>query len=92
MTPFEPAGGLAEGQWALAESGRHYLACSLGGPSIRLDLSAAPASATFAVYWIDAASGNASAGGAVPGGAVRDFKSPGRGRAVLWLARKEGPR
>jgi hypothetical protein len=89
MTPFEPAEGPGEGQWALAERERNYLAYSPAGAPVRLDLSAAPTSATFAVHWIGVPSGRKRAGGEVNGGAVRQFSAPGREPSALWLERKE---
>ena len=38
MKPFEPGTPLAEGQWAVAEPGQHYLVYSAGPGKVRLDL------------------------------------------------------
>jgi hypothetical protein len=86
MRPFEPKAGLAEGQWALAEPGRHYLVYSTGGAKVRLDLSAEPGS--YRVRRIDPRTGRVTdVAGEAHGGKVNEFPAPGPGPWVLWLSR-----
>jgi hypothetical protein len=87
MKPFEPAEGLTDRQWALAEPGRNYLVYSLSGRKIRLDLSATREA--FTAYWIDPRTGAATAAKeAVQGGKVIDLSAPESAPGVLWLTRK----
>jgi hypothetical protein len=88
MKPFEPKIGLAEGQWALAEPGQHYLVFAASGGKIRLDLSADPGA--YQARWIDPRSGVVTAfPEPIPGGKLREVASPARGAWVLWLSRAE---
>jgi hypothetical protein len=87
MQPFEPAGGLADGQWALAEPGRHYLVHAGRDGKVRLDLSDTPG--TFAARWIDPRTGTAAGPVAtVRGGHRIDVKAPETSAQVLWLTKQ----
>jgi hypothetical protein len=87
MKPFEPAGGLGEGRWALAEPGRNYLVYSSAGRKIRLDLSATREA--YTAHWVDLRTGVATeANDTVRGGKVLDFQAPRAAAGVLWLTRK----
>jgi hypothetical protein len=89
MKPFEPAAGLTERQWALAEPGRHYLVYSSSGETIRLDLTGAPG--TYTASWLDPRTGAPTeASEPVEGGRVIALRTPRSTAAVLWLARKSG--
>jgi len=46
-----------------------------------------PLGGRLAVEWFDPATGRSRPGGTVEGGARRTFKAPGKGQAVLYLAR-----
>jgi hypothetical protein len=86
MRPFEPAAGLTPHQWALAESGRHYLIYAGAAEKVRLDLTSAPG--TYAVSWIDRQTGALRpAGQSVTGGRVVDLPAPESAPGVLWLER-----
>jgi hypothetical protein len=87
MKPFEPAEGLTDRQWALAEPGRQYLVYASTGGTIRLDLLATRE--TFAVHWIDPRTGAVrGTSETVRGGKRLDFSAPKGGASVLWLTRK----
>jgi hypothetical protein len=87
MKPLEPAGGLAEGQWALAEPGRNYLVYSSTGGKVRLDLSGTRE--TYTAHWIDPRTGDLTGvNDTIRGGKVLDFPAPRAAARVLWLARK----
>ncbi len=86
MKPFEPETGLAEGQWALAAPGEHYLVYSAGGGKVRLDLSAS--AVTYKARWIDPRFGRISDyGDKVRGGMIVEFPAPVSGAWILWLTR-----
>jgi len=84
MKPFEPASGLVDGQWALAEPGRQYLIHAGTEATVRLDLSDAPG--TFAARWIDLRTGAAAAVAPIRGGSMINIKAPGTSTRVLWLS------
>lgn len=86
MRPFEPASGLTDQQWAIAEPDQHFVVYSASGPTIGLDLSGTQS--TFAIRWLDPATGAVTDAGKISGGAVRQFTPPTAGRAILWLSRK----
>jgi hypothetical protein len=86
MRPFEPAAGLTDQQWALAEPGRHYLVYSGSGKSIRLDLTGAPGS--YTPSWLDPRTGACiEASEPVAGGKVVEFRARRSASGILWLAR-----
>jgi hypothetical protein len=86
MKPFEPPVHLADGQWALADPGRHYLVYASRGGELRLDLSAAQG--RYAVVWIDPRTGSpAKTEHAIDGGRTVEFMVPGSLPRVLWLTR-----
>jgi hypothetical protein len=86
MRPYEPAAGLGERQWALAEPGRNYLVYSSAGERVRLDLSAE--SGTFTAYRLNPRTGRCDAAGeVVPGGRVVELAPPGAAAWVVWLTR-----
>jgi hypothetical protein len=86
MKPYEPAKGLTDRQWALAEPGRHYLVYSSAGEPIRLDLTGARG--TYTASWLDLRTGAPVEGGtSVEGGKVVEFRARRPGPGVLWLAR-----
>jgi hypothetical protein len=85
MRPYEPTSTkLASEQYALAELGQNYLVCSLGEPTVTLDL---PTGAKYAVRWIDR-NGELSDAESVDGGKVQTFTPPSQGGRVLWVSRK----
>jgi hypothetical protein len=84
MKPFEPAGGLVDGQWALAEPGRQYLVYAGTQATVRLDLS--DASGMFAARWIDLRTGEAEGVAPIRGGSIINIKAPGTSTRVLWLS------
>src|SRR5262249_21402062 len=87
MRPFEPASGLAEGQWALAEPGRRYLVYAASGGNARLDLSAEQGA--FEARRLDPRTNRfAEAAEEVRGGGMAEIAAPGPGPWVLWLSRK----
>jgi hypothetical protein len=86
MQPFEPAQGLTERQWALAEPDHHYLVYSAAGNEIRLDLSGTKE--TFAAYWIHPRTGDLAETKSVEGGRIINVPTQTSGPCVLWLMRK----
>jgi hypothetical protein len=87
MQPFEPAGGLAQGQWALAEPGRQYLIYAASGGKVRLDLS--DVEGTFESRRIDLRTVRpGAAADLVRGGRVVELEPPGAGAWVVWLSCK----
>jgi len=83
MTPQET---LASSGYCLAHAGpreAEYVVYLPDGGSVNVDLSKSPG--TLAVEWIDADQGRSTPAGEVPGGAVRSFKAPFTGDAVLYL-------
>jgi hypothetical protein len=87
MKPFEPSAGLAQGQWALAEPGRHYLVYAATGGKVRLDLSADRG--TYEARRIDPRTCRAGeAADEVTGGKVVELTGPASAPWVLWLSRK----
>jgi hypothetical protein len=86
MKPFEPSTRLAQGQWALAEPGQHYLVYAPSGGKIRLDLSAAEG--TYQARWLEPGSGKVSAAATeVRGGKVIECSPPDKWARVLWISR-----
>jgi hypothetical protein len=85
MKPFEPASGLAEGQWALAEPGQHYLVYSSAGAKVRLDLSADRG--TYQARRLDPRTGRSAAVTEVRAGKVIEVPAPASAPWVLWLSR-----
>jgi hypothetical protein len=86
MKPFEPRTRLAQGQWALAEPGQHYLVWSTGA-KVRLDLGADRGS--YRVRRIDVQSCRVVARDEqVNGGKVVELNAGTSGAWVLWLSRR----
>jgi hypothetical protein len=84
MKPF----GSGDRQWTLADPGREYVAVSLAGGPIRVDLSAT--NATFEARRIDPRTGRVTESlSGVPGGKMWESPVSGPGPAVLWLTRDE---
>jgi hypothetical protein len=87
MKPFA-AKGLSEQQWALAESGRNYLVCSLAGETIQLAL--ADAADAYAAYWVDRRTGEPRPTGVPVSVAGKvTFRIPDARPVVLWITRKQ---
>jgi len=70
-----------------AATGAEYLVYLPSGGTVSVDLSAT--TRTLAVEWFNPATGQATAGAAVAGGARRTFTAPFSGDAVLYLATGE---
>jgi Family of unknown function (DUF6298) len=87
LKPFACA-GLTDRQWAVAESGRHYLVYSGSGDTIRLAL--AGTETTYSASWVDPKTGalRVAREAVQAGDAV--FRTPGPGPAVLWVTRTPG--
>jgi hypothetical protein len=86
MKLFKPASTLKADQYALAESGRNYLAYSFSDSSILLDLAATDG--PYSVRWIDPRDASINNGQSVDGGGVREFTPPSGQRRVLWVTRE----
>jgi hypothetical protein len=88
MRPFEPRASPPEGQWALAQPGRHYLVFSAAGGKARLDLSADRGA--YQARWINPRTDEIAATGTrVRGGRVIELMPPGPGAWALWLRRAD---
>jgi hypothetical protein len=88
MKPFEPAAGLTDRQWALAEPGRHYLVYSSSGDAIRLDLRGARG--TYTVSWVDPRRGTrVTSSQSIAGGKIVEIPVSPSTPAVLWLTREK---
>jgi hypothetical protein len=88
MKPFEPAEGLTDRQWALAEPGRHYLVYSSSGDAIRLDLR--DARGAYSVSWIDPRRGSfINRSQSIQGGKMAEFPVRGSIPSVLWLRQEK---
>jgi hypothetical protein len=84
MKPFEAGTRPADGQWALAEPGQHYLVCSTAPGKVRLDLPGD--GATYQVRRIDMRADTVGPVAAeVRGGKVVELAASAPG--VLWLSR-----
>jgi hypothetical protein len=79
---MKPLGGLADGQWAVADPGKSYLVYTRAAEPVRLELTGA-----FTASWVDPRTGNPTVAEAVRGGEIV-FRPPGRGPAVLWVCRE----
>jgi hypothetical protein len=64
-------------KYCSAVPGSQYLAYMRWSGQMKLDLRAAPESDTFRVRWLDLADSKEHDGGAIHGGAVREFSPPG---------------
>jgi len=86
LAAMTPQGALASTGYCLANAkpqGAEYLVYLPDGGNVTVDLSKTPG--TLAVEWIDAGQGGSTPAGEVEGGAVRSFKAPFGGDAVLYL-------
>jgi hypothetical protein len=82
MTPQE---ALASTRYCLAAPDSEYLVYVPEGGRATVDLS--QTRRQLAVEWIDCSTGESRTGGTVEGAAKREFASPGKGEAVLYLKR-----
>jgi len=79
-----PQGKLASSGYCLAAPDREYLVYVPSGGKVTVDLTAAKGS--LAAEWLETASGKVAPAGRVEGGARREFASPVKGPAVLFLS------
>jgi dienelactone hydrolase len=86
LAAVSPHDELASTKYCLAQPGAVYVVFLPGGGTVELDLS--QASGELAVEWIRPVEGEPSAGAAVTGGAVRQFKAPLEGDAVLLVSKR----
>jgi hypothetical protein len=86
LKPFEPHTPLAEGQWAVAEPGRHYLIYPGAAGKIRLDLSDAPG--TYSARWLDPRTGApVQPADTIAGGRTVELATVAPSPRLLWLTR-----
>ncbi|MDP3072894.1 MAG: DUF6298 domain-containing protein [Opitutaceae bacterium] len=86
LAAMEPSTTIASTTWCLAAPGREYLAYQPQPDAFTIDL--AGAGRTYLVSWFSLESGTTQPGSEVHGGAVREFKAPHDGPAVLHLRLK----
>lgn len=83
LATLTPHGELASSGFCLANSDKEYLVYMPEGKEATVDLSAA--AKDFDIKWINAISGETTAGGVLPGGAKRLCQPPFKADAVLHL-------
>jgi hypothetical protein len=81
LTAMTPQNGLASTGYCLAQAGSEYLVYQPGSGAFTVNLAAG----TYAAEWFNPATGAASPGATVSGGAVVSFTPPFGGTAVLYL-------
>ncbi len=86
MRPADIVTGNPENTWCLAEPNRTYLAYSLEGGTIRLNLTGA--NGTFDANWFDPRTGERTAAGTVAASPTVALETPDRKDWALWLERK----
>jgi collagenase-like protein with putative collagen-binding domain/uncharacterized protein DUF6298/Big-like domain-containing protein len=86
LVAMQPRGDLASTGYCLANAvaqGAAYLVYLPTGGTVTVDLSAASGSLT--IEWFDPSTGQTTAGGTTPAGAVLPFTAPMSGDAVLYI-------
>jgi hypothetical protein len=98
LADLEPRGQLSSSRYCLARPGSAYLAYDPGGRTrrqrlarrirrlARLRIDLRETDRTFHLQWLDPRTGDRMEAGAVNGGAVRGFRIPFKGDAVLYLS------
>jgi hypothetical protein len=84
LAALVPRPDLASTGYCLAQPGVEYLVYAPLGETLSVDLGPAPGR-SFAVEWLDTASGTRAAGAAVPGGGRASLTSPFAGPVLVHL-------
>lgn len=84
LAQMVPIDNLSETQYCLASIGREYVVFQPGNKGeFMLNLNDAPG--TFAVEWLNTATGNSIMAKPIKGGGIRTFPTPFGGPGVLYL-------
>ncbi len=86
LAAMTPRDDCASTKYCLAQPGEAYVVYLPAGSEATVDLTAAEG--VLEVEWIDPVNGTAEKAAPIEGGALRTFRSPLDGDAVLYLRRK----
>ena len=89
LAEMSPRNALASTKYCLANPGAEYLVCLPSGGTVTVDLSASEGA--LSAEWFDPSNGIVRSGETAAGGGKREFTSPFKGDAVLYLKAVASP-